>query len=199
MKTIILFFSFVSVLCLISCNKTDSDSDSKPEPTTTPKANQPGANTPPPKATPTPKANQPGANTPPPKATPTPTTTEHFTFYVPEASLDPYYELIFYASQGKVDKTVMLVQGGPCAKVHKNHLTLIKVKKTKSRPTYIPSIPPRVISVSFEDVVIYEKGRSGYRVGIYKPSKTDDSLIKVEADDPKYLRYKNECSLRKPT
>ena len=44
MKALILLFSFVSILCFISCGKTDSDS--KPEPTTTPTANTPTATTP---------------------------------------------------------------------------------------------------------------------------------------------------------
>ena len=42
MKAIILLFSFVSFLCLISCGKTDSDS----KPTTTPITQTPPANTP---------------------------------------------------------------------------------------------------------------------------------------------------------
>ena len=121
--------------------------------------------------------------------------TEYFTLYVPEAGLYPHYSLIFYISDGHVGKTVRLNQGSRCAKVHQNHLTLIAVKKTKSRLIYSPSIPPQVIRVRYEDVTIYETGRSGYRLGIYKPSSTDDSLIKVEADDPEYSKYKNKCSL----
>ena len=127
--------------------------------------------------------------------------TEYFTLYVPEEGLYPRYSLIFYTSDGHVGKTVRFHQGSRCAKVHKNHLTLITVKKTKGIPRYLPIPPvhPNRVLMRYEDVTIYETGRSGYRVGIYKPSKTDDSLIKVSADDPEYLRYKDKCYLREPS
>ena len=59
MKTFIFLLSFVSVICLISCGKTDSDS--KPEPTTPTTANTPTGTTP---TGTTPTANTPTGITP---------------------------------------------------------------------------------------------------------------------------------------
>ena len=199
MKTFILLFSFVSVICLISCGKTDSDS----EPTTTPTANTPTANTP---TGTTPTGTTPTTQTPtgttPTGTTPTgstPTPTEHFTLYVPGAislSVYPHYALTIYTENRNIDKTIIFIQGYHCFKVHKKWLSQIKVKKSiKIKQT----LPSGRATYSFNEKVIYEPSRSDYRVGIYKPDKNSDHLIKVEANNPEYLRYKDECRIRAPT
>ena len=198
MKIIILWLSFVGVLCLISCN-----TESELEPTTTPTANTPTGTTP---TTQTPTGTTPTTQTPtgttPTTQTPTgttPTPTEHFTIYAPgviSSSIYPNYTLTFYEKDGRTNKTIIFIQDYQCFKVHKKWLSQIKVNKTiKIKQT----LPSGRATYSFDDKVIYEPSRSDYRVGIYKPDKNSDHLIKVEVNNPEYLRYKNECSFKKPT
>ncbi len=209
MRIIILFFSLLSVLCLISCGKTDSDSKTEPPANTPPETAtptappEPPANTPPETATPTappePPANtppetatptappEPPANTPPETATPTaPTQTppEHFILYIPTPYFSFRYKITFYKDE-RYPTSFVFAPLDQCFKVHRKWLSQIKVTESRGG--------------SFNEV-IYEPSRSDYRVGIYKPNKNknSDHLIKVEANNREYLRFKNECRFIKP-
>ena len=172
MKNIILLLSFVSVLCLISCKKDDTKASTTPttQTGTTPTATTPTTQT----------GTTPTATTPTPTATGTGTTPiEHFILYIPgiiNTSVYPKYNLTFYKKDGRTNKTILFVTDYQCFKVDKKWLSQIKVNKTiKIKQT----LPSGRATYSFSDKVIYEPGRSDYRVGIYKPDKNSDHLIKV--------------------